>query len=152
MAYQSIWYFTDLPEKVVDLIAEDLTEKFDPQMADSKLHGDSLNKEKRDSQNAWVPTTHWVGGLIWHYIQRANRENFLYDLRCIDGESMQYTRYETGQFYGWHNDAGQEWVAWDDSRSPYNEITTALYLNANLTEASVGTTRKASKTKYRLTF
>ena len=64
MAYQSIWYFTDLPEKVVDLIAEDLTEKFDPQMQDSKLHGDALNKDKRDSQNAWVPTTHWVGGLI----------------------------------------------------------------------------------------
>ena len=33
-------------------------------------------------------------------------ENFLYDLTCIDGESMQYTRYGEGQFYGWHNDAG----------------------------------------------
>ena len=43
---------------------------------------------------------------MWHYIQRANRENFLYDLRCIDGESMQYTRYQEGQFYNWHNDAG----------------------------------------------
>ena len=106
MAYQSTWYYTDLPEKVVDLIEQDLTEKFDPQMADSKLHGDALNKEKRNSQNAWIPTNHWVGGFIWHYIMRANRENFLYDLRCIDGESMQYTRYEKGQFYGWHNDAG----------------------------------------------
>ena len=106
MAYQSIWYYTDLPDKVIDLLSEDLTENFDSQMADSKLHGDSLNKEKRSSQNAWVPTTHWVGGFIWHYIQRANRENFLYDLRCIDGESMQYTRYEPGQHYGWHNDAG----------------------------------------------
>ena len=37
---------------------------------------------------------------------RANRENFLYDLRNIDGESMQYTRYEAGQYYKWHNDAG----------------------------------------------
>ena len=106
MAYQSTWYYTDLPEKVVDLIEEDLTENFDPQMADSKLHGDALNKEKRNSQNAWIPTNHWVGGFIWHYIMRANRENFLYDLRCIDGESMQYTRYQEGQFYGWHNDAG----------------------------------------------
>ena len=106
MAYQSIWYYTDLPEKVVDLIEEDLAEKFDPQMGDSKLHGDALNKEKRNSQNAWVPTNHWVGGFVWHYIQRANRENFMYDLTCIDGESMQYTRYEKGQFYGWHNDAG----------------------------------------------
>ena len=106
MAYQSIWYYTDLPEKVVDLIEEDLAEKFEPQMGDSKLFGDALNKEKRNSQNAWIPTTHWCAGFLWHYIQRANRENFLYDLRNIDGESMQFTRYEAGQFYGWHNDAG----------------------------------------------
>ena len=106
MAFQSVWYFTDLPEKVVDLIEEDLAETFDGQMADSRLHGDQLNKEKRNSQNAWIPTSHWAAGFIWHYIQRANRENFLYDLRNIDCESMQYTRYETGQYYKWHNDAG----------------------------------------------
>ena len=106
MAYQSTWYYTDLPEKVVDIIEEELTENFDPQMADSKIYGDALNKDKRNSQNAWIPTTHWVGGFIWHYIMRANRENFIYDLKCIDGESMQYTRYEEGQFYGWHNDSG----------------------------------------------
>tara|TARA_B100000085_G_scaffold23244_1_gene19542 strand:- start:1554 stop:2111 length:558 start_codon:yes stop_codon:yes gene_type:complete len=106
MAYQSIWYYTDLPEDIVDIIERDVTETFDSQMADSRLHGDALNKEKRNSQNAWIPTHHWLGGFLWHYIQRANRENFLYDLRCIDGESMQYTRYGEGQFYGWHNDAG----------------------------------------------
>ena len=106
MAYQSIWYFTDIPKDIVEIIDRDVSEKFDEQMADSRLHGDALNKEKRNSQNAWIPTSHWVGGFIWHYIQRANRENFLYDLRCIDGESMQYTKYEEGQFYNWHNDAG----------------------------------------------
>ena len=92
MAYQSMWYFTNLPEKVVDIIEEDLMENFNANMADSRLAGDALNKDKRDSQNAWVPTTHWVGGFLWHYIERANRENFLYDLRCIDNESIQYTR------------------------------------------------------------
>lgn len=106
MAYQSIWYFTDLPEDVIEIVEKDLTEKFDDQMGDSRLMGDSLNKEKRNSQNAWVPSQHWLGGFLWHYIERANRENFLYNLRCIDGESMQYTRYGVGQFYGWHNDAG----------------------------------------------
>lgn len=44
---------------------------------------------------------------LWHYISRANRENFLYDIRHIDGESIQYTRYGEGEFYGWHTDAGQ---------------------------------------------
>ena len=106
MAFQSVWYYTELPQDVIEIIERELSEQFDPQMEDSKLHGDALNKEKRNSQNAWIPTTHWIGGFMWHYIMRANRENFLYDLKCIDGESMQYTRYGEGQFYGWHNDAG----------------------------------------------
>ena len=106
MAFQSVWYYTNLPEDIVDIIERDLTEQYDPQMADSKLYGDALNKDKRNSQNAWIDTSHWVAGFLWHYVQRANRENFLYDLRNIDGESLQYTRYGEGQFYGWHNDAG----------------------------------------------
>ena len=106
MAYQSIWYFTDLPKDVVEIIEKDLTDKFGSQMDDSRLYGDALNKDKRNSKNAWVPSHHWVGGFVWHYIQRANRENFLYDLHCIDGESMQFTSYGEGEFYGWHNDAG----------------------------------------------
>ena len=106
MAYQSIWYYTDLPEDVVDIVERDLTEKFDTTMADSRLHGDALNKDKRNSQNTWIPSNYWIGGFLWSFVERANRENFLYDLSNIDGESLQYTKYEEGQFYGWHNDAG----------------------------------------------
>ena len=89
MAYQSIWYYTDIPEKVVNLIEEDLSEKFEDQMQNSTLAGDTSNLTKRNSQNAWIPTDHWVGGFIWHYIQRANRENFLYDIDCIDNDNCE---------------------------------------------------------------
>ena len=106
MAYQSIWYFTDLPKKIVDVLEEDLIDNYDNQLQDSLVFGNNLDRKKRNSKNAWVPAHHWIGGFIWNYIDRANRENFLYDLRCIDGESMQYTRYAKGMFYGWHNDAG----------------------------------------------
>ena len=61
MAYQSIWYYTDIPEKVVNLIEEDLSEKFEGQMQDSTLAGNTSNLDKRNSQNAWIPTDHWVG-------------------------------------------------------------------------------------------
>ena len=105
MAYQSIWYFSDLPEDVVDLLDKDLYTNFDHKMQDSKLHGDALNKEKRNSKNTWIPTDHWIAGFLWHYVQKANRDNFLYDLSYIDGESMQYTRYGEGEFYNWHNDS-----------------------------------------------
>ena len=106
MAFQSIWYQTELNPKIIEIIEEDLTDKFQEQMGDSKLMGDALNRDKRNSKNAWVPTTHWTAGFVWHYVERANRENFLYDIRNIDGESMQLTQYGVGEFYGWHNDAG----------------------------------------------
>ena len=106
MAFQCVWYYSDIPEDIVDILEKDLSVKFDSEMGDSRLMGDALNKDKRNSKNAWVPTTHWLGGFLWHYISRANRENFLYDLRCVDGESMQYTQYGPGEFYSWHNDAG----------------------------------------------
>jgi PKHD-type hydroxylase len=47
-----------------------------------------------------------LGGFVWHYVQRANRENFQYDLTNIDGEAMQYTVYGPGEHYGWHKDQG----------------------------------------------
>lgn len=103
---QSIWYYTELNPKIVKTIEEDLTNNFQEQMGDSRLMGDALNRDKRNSKNAWVPTNHWTAGFVWHYIERANRENFLYDIRNIDGESMQFTQYGVGEFYGWHNDAG----------------------------------------------
>lgn len=106
MAFQTIWYFTDIPKEIIDIIETDISDKFDSQMAPSKLEGEEINKNQRNSQNAWIPTNHWLGGFLWHYVQKANRENFLYDLKCIDGENIQYTKYEEGQFYGWHNDAG----------------------------------------------
>ena len=48
MAFQSVWYYTDLPEDIVDILDRDLTDKFDDHMADSKLQGDALNKYKRN--------------------------------------------------------------------------------------------------------
>jgi PKHD-type hydroxylase len=106
MAFQSIWHFSDIPENIVKEIESDLTSRFQSQMDDSRLMGDFLNEEKRNSKNAWVPSNHWTAGFVWHYVQRANRENFLYDIRNIDNETMQFTQYGVGEFYGWHNDAG----------------------------------------------
>tara|TARA_R110000868_G_scaffold185922_1_gene428024 strand:+ start:113 stop:748 length:636 start_codon:yes stop_codon:yes gene_type:complete len=109
MAFQSIWYFTDLNPKIIEIVEEDLAQNFDSQLQDSKVGGGdygTVDKDKRNAKNAWVPTNHWIAGFVWHYVQRANRENFLYDLTNIDGESLQYTVYGEGEYYGWHNDAG----------------------------------------------
>jgi len=106
MSFQSVWYFTNLPDDVVDSIEKDLAEHFDMNVKESRLEGDAVNTSKRDSKNAWVPSDHWVCGFLWHYVMRANRENYQYDLTNLDCESVQYTHYDVGQYYKWHNDAG----------------------------------------------
>jgi len=106
MAYQTVWTFSGLPENMIDIIEEDLTKNFDSEFAESKLYNNSVNKDIRNSHNTWIPSTHWVGGFLWHYIMKANRENFLYDLTQYDNESLQYTRYGNGEYYNWHPDSG----------------------------------------------
>ena len=109
MTFQSIWYYTDLPNKIIEIIEEDLKDNFDPHLQDSRVgEGDygTVDKDKRNARNAWVQSAHWIAGFVWHYVQRANRENFLYDLTNIDGESLQYTTYGEGEYYGWHSDQG----------------------------------------------
>ena len=106
MAYQTIWTFSDLPEKVVDAIVEDIEDTFGDEIKESLLMNSEKDVGKRNSRNAWVPTTHWSAGFVWNYIMRANRENFLYDITGIDGDAMQYTLYGPGEFYGWHPDQG----------------------------------------------
>ena len=69
MAFQSTWYQSMIPTSMVDFIERDLT-------SDSS-----------------VPESHWVGGLVWHYILRANRENFLYNLSQLDNSSVKYKVY-----------------------------------------------------------
>ena len=101
-------------------------------MGDSKLMGDALNRDKRNSKNAWIPTNHWTAGFVWHYVERANRENFLYDIRNIDGESMQFTQYDEGEFYGWHNDAGIAGQYKPVSVGNHHEGRAQDYLNENL--------------------
>ena len=45
MAFQSVWYFTDLPKKVVDIIVEDLSENFDESMVGLKSSQKTLTRK-----------------------------------------------------------------------------------------------------------
>ena len=103
MAYLTTWNITDLPSEMIDILEKDI-EQFDDGQDDSRVMGNEVVPRIRNSKNAWIPTDHWIGGWIWYYIQRANRENFLYDLWDIDGGSIQYTHYEPGDYYTWHVD------------------------------------------------
>ena len=104
MALQSVWFLTGLPSDIINSLEKDLENHFDDEMGDSKLINDVLDEDIRKSKNTWIPTTHWITGWLWHYVQAANRNNFLYDISFIESESMQFARYGVGEYYHWHSD------------------------------------------------
>ena len=103
---KSFCHFDTIPSDMMDIIEADLTDTFDEQMQTSRLMGNAEVLEKRNSTNAWVPTTYWIGGLIWHYFKRANDEFFHYDI--IDISNFHYLHIneydEENNSYDWHVD------------------------------------------------
>jgi Rps23 Pro-64 3,4-dihydroxylase Tpa1-like proline 4-hydroxylase len=109
MAYSSVWYFSKMPEELTELICKYIND-FDASFKDSQVlktnvyEGNDTNKNIRSSKHAWIESNHWIHGLVWHYISLANKSNFLYDIDSIDGNTIQYTKYDPGDFYTWHAD------------------------------------------------
>jgi len=60
-------------------------------------------KKKRNSNIVWLDER-WIYKEIQHYVHRANQEagwNFQWDF----SEPCQFTKYDKGQYYGWHCDS-----------------------------------------------
>jgi hypothetical protein len=138
MAFQSYWYKTYLPQEIIDIIIKDL-EKNTPEESfkESELINGEVNHKKRKSKNTWIETTNWLGGLLWYYIDKMNEENFRYDLKGIENDSIQYTKYEEGEYYGWHTDSAisELYVASSTKRSiktesqQQNELVELMKIN-----------------------
>jgi PKHD-type hydroxylase len=108
MANTACWVQTQLPIEMVDILVKDIkrieAENF---LINSKvLEGETSNVDRkiRNSRNSWIPATHWIGGLLMHYVERVNEENFLYDISSIENKKIQYSEYTKDNFYTWHKD------------------------------------------------
>jgi predicted 2-oxoglutarate/Fe(II)-dependent dioxygenase YbiX len=102
MAFQSVWYETELPSEIVTILEKTLEEK----SVVGEGGGGVVNEKIRKAKNAWLPSTHWISGFIMHFVNLANTQNFCYDLTGLDGQTAQYTIYDKGEFYNWHCDQG----------------------------------------------
>lgn len=130
MALQSLWIETNLPKNLTDMIEDSLSKDYDKVQKDSLVSSGSYS-QIRDSSNAWVPTSNWISTFVWERIERANRENFMYDIRNIDHETMQYTKYGPGQHYNWHTDTSLSSVTGYSGKSAGSgskEQTTSEYI------------------------
>ena len=107
MAHQSVWYSTFIDESILEALFKQIDAEDHSQFSEAQVgvgEDQSVDFKARNSSISWLDTVHWIGPLIWYYVQRANRENFMFDIDHIDNESMQFTKYGPGQFYKWHRD------------------------------------------------
>jgi len=79
MAFQTVWYNNAMPEAAINLFENEIKE-------------------------STIPDSSWVRGFLWTYIDRANRENFLYDLSGFDNNSLEYKVYNEGDLQSWRVD------------------------------------------------
>ncbi len=106
MADTCCWYETRIPESLMKSLLEDLDKVDENIFIKSEVNpqNSKIKDSVRKSQHCWIPSTHWIGGFLWHYIRMANKDNFLYDISDIENDMIQYTQYNKGDFYNWHTD------------------------------------------------
>ena len=106
MANTCCWYETRIPESLMKSLLDDLDRVDENIFIKSEVnpHDSEVKDSVRKSQHCWIPSTHWIGGFLWHYIRMANKDNFLYDISDIENDMIQYTQYNKGDFYNWHTD------------------------------------------------
>ena len=83
MADLACWYKTQLPSDTLLEFNNDMNSRDTVSILNRSTVVDeekSSNRNVRKSKNFWISTNHWIGGWIWFYIQKLNRENFKYDI------------------------------------------------------------------------
>ena len=141
--FNSYWYFQRaVPERICDEIVR-YGKQLQDQMAITGGYGDpkKLNskqlkdlKKKRDSDIVWL-NDRWIYKEVQPYVHRANADagwNFQWDF----SESVQFTKYNKGQYYDWHCDS------WDrpyvrKEGDPSNGKIRKLSVTVSLSEGGV---------------
>jgi len=101
-----IFYEQIIPEKLVDLMVEELA-RYDRSYVEGQI-GDRTSgatfENKRSSKVSWMYEDDWVCSIFAHYFHIANKEQWEYELNGLDG--IQITRYDVNDHYTWHSDYG----------------------------------------------
>jgi len=63
------------------------------------------DESQRKSKTSWFPQNSWVCGLTSHYVNMANRQAWNYEI--VGHEEAQFTVYEPGGYYHFHEDSAQ---------------------------------------------
>ena len=133
------WYFQSaVPSRICDEIVK-YSKSIQDQLASTGDYGDTkkLNqkqikdlKKKRDSDIVWL-NERWIYKEVQPYVHQANAAagwNFQWDY----SESMQFTKYNKGQYYDWHCDGWDkpyQRQAGDPSNGKVRKLSVTLTLS-----------------------
>lgn len=108
MAYFYFLAQTDLPpgitQEIINTCEHYPTETQNATVRTTDPDTGLVNPNVRSSKVKWLPSACWVPSFIWYYIKKANEHNFMYDLTDFDDDCLQYTTYNEGDYYHWHDD------------------------------------------------
>ena len=91
--------------------------------------GDYYTSDLRTSTQNWLCWDHWIAGIMHNMFISANNDYFHYDLDHFDS-GIQATRYEVGQEYGWHIDAGDSRDKLDERNRLPRKLSMSLVLDS----------------------
>ena len=92
-----------LPDEILDSLCKQC-ESFEEAMEASTLKDHIVDESIRISKTHWIPTDHWISGVMAHIVREANDNLFKFDLTCWSAQ-IQYTVYDgKGSNYSWHED------------------------------------------------
>lgn len=90
---------------MIDIFLKDCEMNVDLENARVGLDEDKiLNKKIRDNKIGWIKDDNWFCSMIYSYVIKANKQNFLYDIDQFENNTLQYTQYNQTNFYSWHSD------------------------------------------------
>jgi len=131
IVYNKLWYYKDIIPRhlcndiIRHALSKDiqhgLTGGMDP--SDISIEKLKLLHKKRKSKVVWLEEP-WIKNLVHPIILDANKKanwNFIID----EFESMQFTIYEPGEYYGWHQDSYDV----PDSNGKVRKLSLSLFLS-----------------------
>lgn len=87
---------------------------------DGAPDGQRLDENIRRTDVGFWDETHWVNGLLAHYVSLANRETWNLDVSLVAG--VQYAIYTEASFFEWHT---------DELAQPYGPLAPARWIGLN---------------------
>jgi PKHD-type hydroxylase len=82
--------------------------------------GKRLDEDVRRTDVGFWDETHWINGLLAHYVSLANRETWNLDISLMSG--VQYAIYTESSFFQWHI---------DELAQPYGSLAPTRWIGLN---------------------